>query len=185
MKRAVSMLWFVTLSFLGCAQPADILNPHAYDDSGLSFNYPGNWRVKISDEEGGIRSIDVESDQSAMTFIIDMPSDIAMSADEFESSFLRGYSKSLETEGGSLTIEQTVRVEASIDGQVRVGKKSRINVKTQENQEIFHQIMYIYPHEWGMTGIIFQVADHDLPDTIEGFDLIISTIHKNFEMESI
>ena len=63
------MIYAVAL-LIGCSQPADIKNAIDFSDSRVAFSYPGNWKVVVDEEIDGVRNLYIESNQSAMTYIL-------------------------------------------------------------------------------------------------------------------
>ena len=185
MRRRIIGLICFSIFLSGCAQPADVANAQKYNLSGLSFDYPGNWKMTFNEVNRGARNIDIESNQSAMTYLIDLSREAVLTQEEFDQQYVDRYKKKVASEGAVVSVGKSVTVEAEIDGQTRQGTKNRLVVQVGDHQEIFHQIYYLYTHEQGMTIVIFQVADDDLKDTIKGFELIWSTLHKGIDKASI
>ena len=168
---------------IGCAAPADVSNSQSYNESGLSFEYPGNWEVTYNEVNAdGARNIDIESKQSATAYVIDLPSTAVLTSDGFTKKFMDEYKAKVASEGGHVSVAQSVPVEAEIDGQVRRGTKNKLVVRVGDKEEVFHQIYYLFTHGQGMTAAIFQVADRDIIDHIKGFELLLSTLHKEMAM---
>jgi len=183
--KTICWMTFFPMILFGCAEPADVLNTQSYNESGLSFEYPVNWEVTYNEvNDDGARHIDIESKQSATAYVIDFPSTAVSTSDEFTKIFMDGYKKKVASEGRHVSVAQSVPVEAEIDGQVRSGTKNKLVVRDGDKEEVFHQIYYLFTHDQGMIAVIFQVADHDIIDHIKGFELLLSTLHKEFAMGS-
>jgi hypothetical protein len=67
--RASSVIALLALA--ACSEPAaDVAHPRSFDEGGLAFSYPGNWKV-TSSSEGPVRRLEVESTGFAMMEILE------------------------------------------------------------------------------------------------------------------
>jgi len=183
-KKNILLMIYAVALLIGCSQPADIKNAIDFSDSRVAFSYPGNWKVVVDEEIDGVRNLYIESNQSAMTYILNYSDGIELTLDAFQQEYIEVFKNKISTEGGMVSVSKSVPVEAKIEGKTRSGIKNRLVVQIHETEDVFHQIYYLYPNNNGITYIIFQVADHDLTGTIKGFELILSTMHNSNQTES-
>ncbi|MEO1270058.1 MAG: hypothetical protein AAFX99_18375 [Myxococcota bacterium] len=72
---------------IGAEPPADIQNPKTYRKGGLSFSYPGNWTITEDSEDGGIRSVFIETPGDALMTIQVYPEASAQELKDYAKAF--------------------------------------------------------------------------------------------------
>jgi hypothetical protein len=63
------VLLLAVVGLSGCERKARTDKPKHYDRQGVSFNYPGNWKIAEDSSELGIRSIEIETPGDAILII--------------------------------------------------------------------------------------------------------------------
>lgn len=73
------LLLGVALIVTGCGEPtADVATPKHYDKNGLTFQYPGNWKIDEDEElEGGIHHLILETSGDALVVVQLFPLELA------------------------------------------------------------------------------------------------------------
>ena len=166
-------------------EPApNVDQPKTYSDHGVTYDYPGNWKVsEESMNEGGteITTITVESPGStiAIVQVFDSPIDIEM--DMLVDEFQKGMSSALSAQfGGIVTVEQRDRVptERNILGGSREGRKARFDVAIL-GEKVPHTVdLYGMKLTERTIALYLQAPDEDVEKVKPGFDLVLDTLRE-------
>lgn len=83
------LLLGIALMFTGCGEPAaGVATPKRYDKNGLTFQYPGNWKIEEDEElEGGVHHLILETDGDALVVMQLFPTELASSLAEYAREF--------------------------------------------------------------------------------------------------
>jgi hypothetical protein len=167
----ISCLVFVSLWLVGCGErSAEIDNPRAYNNAGLEFEYPRNWKVTEDIQQGELRYLFVESPGNALLIIQIVSADDALDIQDFAKSFTQSAKE--ETPIGNFT--------GSVFGSVN--KSGGYEILTEQlsiallGEKIPHTRTYRRkPVANRVCFIIAQVADEDLLKVTKGFELVFSS----------
>ena len=84
----ISCLVFVSLLLVGCGERSvKIDNPRAYNNAGLEFEYPRNWKVTEDVQQEELRYLFVESPGDALLIIQIFSADDALDIQDFAKRF--------------------------------------------------------------------------------------------------
>lgn len=91
MRRAsatllVALVLGAHLAAAGCERRPDLAHPKRFDEGGLTFVYPGNWKVTTETTEEGavrIRSVTVESPGNGIVMIEEFTPAVTVEAKQF------------------------------------------------------------------------------------------------------
>lgn len=171
---AIPVLVVISISLLlaGCWEsPADISNPQTYDKDGLTFTYPGNWKV-VEDVAGDpVRYLFVESPGEALVIVQVDSSGQAKSLKPFAESFSQR--AATETPIGSTGQNEFGPLETRAAYEA-IQEKFSI---TLLSVEVSHTRVYLRKASGDTTlFIINQASDEDLASVEPGFDQISTSL---------
>jgi hypothetical protein len=122
-----TLVLLALLAVAGCERRPDLAHPKRFDEGGLAFAYPGNWKVSAETSATGaatIRSITVESPGNGLVMIEEFRPAIPVEPKEFIDSLL-GHMKQLASgkTRGLVTIEGLASrpVQRQLLGEPRAG----------------------------------------------------------------
>jgi hypothetical protein len=172
---------------LGCAglggePPADLSARNTYDQHGVRFEYPGNWRLaeEVTTGEGvEARLLTIETPGDAVVLIHDIRPPSAMTLAEFSSTYQQGMRDQLQgVTGGLLELTDlgSEPLTRSLLGQEVAGVRERYTIFVL-GKSIPHTLD-LYPANGGehTVVVVTQVADEDRRQVELGFDLILDTL---------
>ena len=167
----ISCLVFVSLLLVGCGERSvKIDNPRAYNNAGLEFEYPRNWKVTEDVQQEELRYLFVESPGDALLIIQIFSADDALDIQDFAKSFAQ---TAKEETPKSFLVD-------SVFGSV--SKSGGYEILTEQfsmtllRQKIPHTRTYRRkPVANRVCFIIAQVADEDRLKVTKGFELIFSS----------
>jgi hypothetical protein len=169
MKSLTLILGICTLCLLSaCTEPkAKTSNPKHYSNDGLSFNYPENWQVTEDEKTSNLRYLFVETPGDAIVLFQFYGMENDMPLLEYCQTFSEGAKE--ETPVGS--VSSPIFKEFSEN---KIEEKVSITVL---NEVIPHRREYLkYTYDDEVCFLIFQVAEEDLNNTKNGFDLIVDSL---------
>ena len=145
-------------------------NPRAYNNAGLEFEYPRNWKVTEDVQQEELRYLFVESPGDALLIIQIFSADDALDIQDFAKSFAQ---TAKEETPKSFLVD-------SVFGSV--SKSGGYEILTEQfsmtllRQKIPHTRTYrLKPVANRVCFIIAQVADEDRLKVTKGFELIFSS----------
>jgi hypothetical protein len=100
-RRAFTFLALAValLAGSGCAErTADVGHPHAFDDVGLSFSYPGNWTVSV-DKGESFRTVELETPGNALGLVMEFRPAIDVDLDSFAKRTMEGMKRHVDEKG--------------------------------------------------------------------------------------
>jgi hypothetical protein len=178
----VALLAVALLAAAGCERRPDVAHPKTFDEGGLSFAYPGNWKATartLTQGEVTTRSITVESPGTALVMIEEFKPAVEVEAKTFVDEMLRhmdglagGKSR------GLVRVEAlaTRPVQERILGATRSGQRYRFRM-TALGEKVPHTIAaYRVTLDDRTLVLITQAADDDLRLVEPGFAQILGSV---------
>jgi hypothetical protein len=170
------------LAAAGCERRPDLQHPRRFDEGGLAFAYPGNWKVTVEKQTPAavtVRQITVESPGTSILMIEEFTPAIQVETKEFLDRLLghmnqaaAGKTRGIMTVAG-LASQPHVR---SILGQARTGLRYQFQIAVLGEK---------VPHTWdGYTvalptrTLVFvaQAPDDERGRVGAGFDLVLESL---------
>lgn len=74
-----------------CERVADVSSPLSYAKEGISFVYPGNWKIEDDENLDGTKFLSVESPGDALFLVMESPDDGTGTLQEFVKSFSESF----------------------------------------------------------------------------------------------
>lgn len=174
MKNKAYMLCLTAtliLSF-GCSeQPATVDEPKSYTQDGLSFDYPGNWRVTEDNQEKGVRDLSIETPGNALMIIQIYSEDCAVEILEFAKLFARATKKSAPI--GNISDSEYDSV-SEFSGYEELTE--RLTVTMLGQQLPYTREYWMKSFSERVCYIIASVTDEEQSLVAEGFDLVVSSL---------
>jgi len=181
------VLLFVALT-LGCEAKPDISRPLSYDDEGVTFKYPGNWKV-TDDSRQTVEGLEfativVESPGSALATISVFygGSDLDITAESFskdaeearvsELNDMLGAAKPLASMSKTKVSREPSRAKASTEEQIVHTFSISVLGESVAHRGEFHRVV----GEKSLAVTYFQVPDEDRAKVDPGFALIYDTL---------
>ncbi|RFA29286.1 hypothetical protein CAI21_09375 [Alkalilimnicola ehrlichii] len=169
MKTANLLLVLIVIAGLaGCEKAADVASPELYEKHGVSFSYPGNWKITEDAQQGSVRQIIVESPGDAIVIALIYPAADAVSLNEFAERF----ASHVQQEASIITMDKAT-FSSSPEANTRIRERfnvSLLGVKVPHVRE--------YNRAEGGDTVAFlvsQAAEEDLAKVKPGFELIVDT----------
>lgn len=169
----ISCLALLSLFLIGCGErSAEIDNPIAYNNAGLAFQYPGNWRIADDDQKGEVRHLLIESPGTARLVIFMLPADEARDIKGFAEFYAQSFKEEVPF-GDNIT--------DSVFGSIKQSGKYEI-LSEQFSMDIFgvkapHTRTYIRkPITDRVCFVVAQVADEYHSKVTKGFELVYSSL---------
>ncbi len=168
----ISCLALLSLFLVGCGERStETDNPKAYNNAGLEFQYPGNWRIADDDQKGEVRHLLIESPGAARLVIFMLPADDARDIQGFAEIYAQSFKE--EVLFGDIT--------DSVFGSIRQSGEYEI-LSEQFSMDIFgvkapHTRTYRRkPVADRVCFVIAQVADEYHSRVAKGFELVCSSL---------
>ncbi len=158
----------LAISVVGCwERQADVSSPQSYSKQGLSFQYPGNWKVTDDENFDFFRYLFIESPGDAIVIIQIFGREDALGLKEFSADFADGAKEDYTL--GSISESSFQMADDYLEEQFSI---------TILNETVPHLRRYMRL-EFGqkLCFVIFQVADEDLEKAAPGFQLIVSSLN--------
>lgn len=167
----IAFLVFVSPLFVGCGErSAETDNPRAYNNTGLTFEYPRNWKVTEDSQQESIRNLFVESPGNALLIIQIYSADVALDIQEFAEGFAQ--SAKDDTPLGSVPDSVLGNVNNSGGYEILTERFSIAllgekvpHTRTYMRKSVANRVCFI----------VAQVANEDRSKVTEGFELIFSS----------
>ena len=170
--RIVAGALITLLVTVGCERRAKIEQPKNYDNNGVQFRYPANWRVTEDSQEGDLRHLHIETPGAAIVAIQiwhSSDADIRQFAKDFSSSATENTPKYARTKAS--TFSEPIKGGAF----ETITEKFVVTVLTEE---VPHVRRFLKKTIGGDSiFIIYQVADEDETLVSAGFDQIVSSFN--------
>lgn len=176
MRTLLIIMTVLSLAFPTLAEPSPALkNPQLYNQKGLSFSHPGNWKVTEDSADEGIRTIFVEDEGDAIYAIQIFEKGVA-SADlqEFARAFSSTAAKELPN-GMTVSPSKFQKITGVVNGQSLngIGEKFAIiylGVETPHVREY-----YLVKSDTHSSFLTSQVAAEDEKEANPAFALMNRT----------
>lgn len=175
MMRTIPISVSFALMALGtsCERVADVSSPLSYAKEGISFLYPGNWKIEDDENLEGTKFLSVESPGDALFLVMESPDDGTGTLQEFVKSFSESF-------GGEIPIG-TVEKPTSSDiqrkgktGQLR-GIRQRIEISLLGERTSFIQEFFAVKASGKTAFLVCQSPEEDFDKTEPAFDQIIGS----------
>jgi hypothetical protein len=181
-RRATgALVLLVLLAAAGCERRADVAHPKRFDEGGLSFDYPGNWKASaVTSAEGAvtIRSITVESPGSGLVMIEEFKPAFPVEPKEFLDALLRNMNKLASGKTrGLVTIEGLASrpVQRQLLGEPRAGLRYTFRMAVL-GEKVPHTVEGYSVALPGRTLVfVAQAPDEDRRLVEAGFALILDS----------
>lgn len=165
----------------GCERKADVGNPKLFDSDGLSFKYPGNWKVstEVTRESAvTLRMMTVESPGQGLVMIEEFRPAFPLDLESHLGSIVDGMKSTLKNKGkGLASVEETksTPVTRAILGAPRTGIRYRFAL-TVLGEKVPHTTDgYLVTLPDRALVFVEQVADEDRSLVAGGFDQILDS----------
>ena len=153
---------------------ADITSPTTYNKEGLSFSYPGNWKIIEDKGQGDIRCIFIESPGNAVFVIQTCPNQEAIPLQQFAEQFPEIAQQ--ETLFSSIGTSSFSDLEKSERSGGRYGVQEEFSSKALGIQRQYIRRYYFVTNDTQTAYLISQVATADLSKVKAGFGLILNSL---------
>jgi len=157
----------------GCERVADISSPIKYENEGISFSYPRNWKVTEDVRRQDFRYIFIESPGDAIFIVQIYSRNDAVSFNEFVRWFSSQSKK--ETPVGKMEDNTFSTVEKTTHGEGVKGVKENFSMTLLGTQVPHIREYYTIDSNDEVAFLVGQAATEDLSKTEPGFDLILSS----------
>lgn len=172
--KSIALYLLAILSLVsGCNQRplADLENTKSFQSGGVSFQYPGNWKLQEEPISREFRSIHIETPQNGLMIIQTYPLDHADTLQEYVKKFSES-SKAILPFGEIST--STLTPEDTWEGYNWVSEKFDITLLGETKP---HYRLYRTKDANGIRlFLILQSTFHDAPMLIAGVDLISKSL---------
>ena len=177
MMRTIPISVSFALMALGtgtsCERVADVSSPLSYAKEGISFLYPGNWKIEDDENLEGTTFLSVESPGDALFLVVKSPDEGTETLQDFVKSFSESF-------GGEIPIG-TVEKPTSSDiqrkgktGQLR-GIRQRIEISLLGESTSFVQEFFAVKSSGKIAFLVCQSPEEDFDKTELAFDQIIGS----------
>lgn len=178
MTHQIIKLLIVTvyIALVGCSEnEADIDGKKRYEQDGVSFDFPGNWKITDDVEEGGYRYLFVETPGDAIVKIKIYSNDQSFSLSEFVELDI----ESLKSEMPYLfkldEKSEIVKIQKTIGNKTLDGYKFQFNLSVLGINVPHVQEYYMFKSDSESAYILNQVAVEDLDKVEAGFSQILGS----------
>lgn len=171
MKKTIFLLLLFILP--GCEEKPDIENPIRYEKDGISFSYPGNWKVTEDEANYDIRYLFVESTGNALLTLQIIPTDMDFSLSEHAVNFSQSAADNIQTERideGQFTEIQSTENHSSWDGIKEEFSIYLPGQKVPHIRKYYHQVL-----DKSHVVMIYQASEEDFQTVEPGFDFILQS----------
>ena len=133
-KARVTLVLVALLAAAGCERRPDLEHPKRFDEGGVGFAYPGNWKVTAETSAEGavtIRSISLETPGAALVMIEEFKPAIRVELREFLEKLLHHMNKfAAGKTRGLVTVENlsSEPVQRHLLGETRAGLRYRFRM---------------------------------------------------------
>jgi hypothetical protein len=177
-----ALLVVALLAAAGCERRPDLARPKTFDEGGLSFAYPGNWKLKAETSTEGavsIRSITIDSPGAAVVMIEEFKPAIEVQARKFVDELLQQMDKLAGGKSrGLVRVEglATRPVQQRILGATRAGQRYGFRM-TVLGEKVPHTIdAYSVMLDDRTLVLITQAPDEDVRKVEAGFAQILGSV---------
>ena len=155
-----------------CGEPeADLAAPLSYDNAGIAFDYPGNWKISDDGTEPQNRYVMVETPGEAITIVTLVPAEEAADLDGYSRVFSDEARKN--TPVGDVSASTFSKVTGAEDKQAQT-ENFTISLAGESLPHTRHYRRVA--SDKSVCFVLAQAADEDMDKAKPGFDLIFSTL---------
>ncbi len=172
MKRLVHISWLIMALLLlsACERNARTDNPKSYNNAGIEFEYPGNWKVTEDSQQAGFRYLSVETPGDAIVIIQIYPTKDALEINEFAQWFAQAFKE--EIPFGTISASKFSQVK-KLEGYENLTEQFSIILL---GEDIPHTRIYIRkPIDNRVCLMVAQAADEDHSKVIRGFEQVFTS----------
>ncbi len=165
---------FLLLTLSACERKPDLESPKQYDDYGISFEYPGNWKISDDGKNGDVRYLIVNSTGDAVFMIHTFNTPKAPKLESFAKTLSSSIAK--EMPFGEMKTE-SMKPANKADEEIWVKEKLSV---TLLGQNLPHIREYRTVKNMKKTAFLTSQTSKDNQATVEsGFKLIIQSFSVN------
>ncbi len=174
---SILFLCLCGLSLTGCERSADLDNRKHYSERGISFVYPGNWRVESDETDvSGVRTILVETPGDAIAVIQQFRLDPATDLDSYARLFADLTKQEIPIGQVSPSTFKPYSYKLKHADESMVGIQENFAI-TLVGERVPHVRAYFgFDETLPNTVVICQVATEDLAKVKPGCDLLLDHI---------
>lgn len=168
----IALLFGAGLLLAGCGErKADVAKPRTYEKDGLTFLYPGNWKIDDDQQSEGIRHVSLTTSGDALVVVQMFPVGIARSLEEYATTFAKEASAAVPM--GKMTGSKfTPQPEA--DGYACMKETFSVELMGQS----LPHVRYYRSRDFSgqRCFLLCQVSEEDLADVEEGFKQVAKSL---------
>ncbi len=171
-KSCVLSILFVFL--LSCEKAADVGHPQDYNKQGLSFQYPGNWKLTEGEPDGNYSYINIKSPGNALMMVLyfkdlESPMVLINIAQTMSSMFKE------ELKLGSMREEDFKGIEGVVSSNYVKGVRETFVLDMYGTVVPHHRDYYKAERSNDVVLFLSQAADEDSEIAETGFEFIRNT----------
>lgn len=169
---AALVCFTAALLLTGCGErKANVSSPLSYEKAGLTFQYPGNWRIEDDEDIDGIHYLSVETNGDALVIVQMFPMAVAEPLEDYAKMFSKKSAAAMPM--GEMTSSKFTALPAA-NGFTRLQENCGMRVM---NQDVPHVRYYLSrDFEGQRCFLLCQVADEDLKKVEAGFEQIAASL---------
>lgn len=173
----LSLFLLCACTLLACESSADTANPRSYNKDGISFQYPGNWKVESDEfDASGFRTIIVETPGDGLAMVQYFTVAPVTSTEDYAKLFAQVTKDEVPIGQITPSVYKDYTYTNPISRQVITGVQERFAIEIL-GERVPHVRAYVgFNEQFPKSVFICQVASEDLELVKPGCDQVLHSL---------